>query len=303
MKTPQSRFPMARAAFGATLLLLAGAPGRADTPISRQAPADPAGSVEISNTSGRVDVSAWDRNVVAVTGTLGEGSERLDFTTAGKVTRIKVVLPNKSWGVEDTELVVRVPAGSSLSINTVSADIRVHGVRGAQRLQSVSADVSTEAGAEDVECKTVSGDVAVAGSGQKGMLTVTTVSGDAVITRVGGELNANTVSGNFTITAGDVARSRLRSTSGDLSLASRLAPDGRLDIESISGDVRLDFAAPVSAEFDVSSFSGDIRSCFGPKAARTSEYGPGKELRFVEGRSDARVRVKTMNGDVTLCRK
>ena len=69
--------------------------------------------------------------------------------------------------------------------------------------------------------------------------------------------------------------SRLRSTSGDLGLKGRLAPDARIDFESISGDIRVDLEGPVGAEFDVSSFNGDIRNCFGPKPVRTSEYAPG----------------------------
>ena len=43
-------------------------------------------------------------------------------------------------------------------------------MRGAQRLQSVSGDIRTAGGGEDVECKTVSGDVTVTGSGKKGLL-------------------------------------------------------------------------------------------------------------------------------------
>jgi len=145
--------------------------------------------------------------------------------------------------------------------------------------------------------------VRVNGSGQRGLLTVTTVSGDASVTRVAGEVNGNTVSGNFTVSLGEASRSRLRSTSGDLGVRGRLATDARMDFESISGDVRLDLEGPVSAEFDVSSFNGDIRNCFGPKPVRTSEYAPGSELRFREGQGGARVRIKTLNGDISVCNK
>jgi DUF4097 and DUF4098 domain-containing protein YvlB len=287
----------------AAVALLAAAPlAQAGTPIDKRVAADPKGMVEISNTAGTVKVTGWDRAEVEVTGTLGDGSERLDFTTTGTLTRVKVVLPNKSWHVEDSDLVVKVPAGSSLTVNTVSADIGVQGVNGSQRLQSVSANVATQAGAEDVEVKTVSGDLTVAGTGQKGLLTLTTVSGDATVTRVSGEINGNTVSGDFRLGLGAVDRSRLRTTSGDLSIAAFLPNDGRLDIDSISGDVRIDLAPPVNAEFDVSSFSGDIRNCFGPKPARTDEYAPGKELRFTEGKGSARVRIKTLSGDVSVCK-
>ena len=100
------------------------------------------------------------------------------------------------------------------------------------------------------------------------------------MTRVAGEVNGNTVSGNFTVAMGDTSRSRLRSTSGDLGLAGGSPPDARLDFESISGDVRLDLAGPVGAEFDVSSFNGEIRNCFGPDAGAHQRVraGPGTAL-------------------------
>jgi len=291
-----------------TLLLalaasLAGVPAAAGTPINQRAAAAPRGAVEVSNVSGSVTVAGWDRNEVEVTGELGKGTERLDFAVAGEVTRVKVILPGRSHNVEETNLVIRIPAASRLSVNTVSADVEVQGITGAQRLQSVSADIRTQAAGEDVECKSVSGDVVVSGSGKKGMLTITTVSGDAIAKGVAGEVNANTVSGNLMLSLGDTSRSRLRSTSGDLTMASRLASDGRLDVESISGDVWLDLQGAVNAEFDVSSFNGEIRNCFGPKPVSTSEYAPGKELRFREGQGTGRVRIKTLNGDISVCRK
>jgi DUF4097 and DUF4098 domain-containing protein YvlB len=289
--------------FVATALLAAGPAVRAGTPIDQSAAADPAGSVEVSNTVGTVRVTGWDRNEVAVSGELGEGVEKLEFAVADKLTRIKVILPRKTHDVEDTDLVIQVPAASRLSVKTVSADIDVQGLLGAQRLQSVSADIRTAAALEDVECKTVSGDVVVNGSFKKGLLTMTTVSGDLTALRVAGEVNANTVSGDVTLGLGETNRSRVRSTSGDLTLASLLAADGKLDAESISGDVRLDLVGAVNAEFDLSSFNGEIRNCFGPKAVSTSEYAPGKELRFREGQGTALVRIKTMNGDISVCRK
>jgi DUF4097 and DUF4098 domain-containing protein YvlB len=296
--------PLTAARKWAALALLAAAPAvLAGTPINERKPADPAGQIEISNTAGSVVVTGWPRNEVEVTGTLGDGVERLEFVQNGKLTRVKVILPNRSSRVESTSLVVKVPAASSLFVNTVSADVRSQGLRGSQRLQSVSGDIDTEAAAEDVECKTVSGNVVVNGTGQRGLLTVTTVSGDATLARVAGEVNGNTVSGNFAIAAGDTSRSRLRSTSGDLGLKGRLDADARIDFESISGDVRLDLAPPVGAEFEVTSFNGEIRNCFGPKPVRTSEYAPGTELRFKEGQGTARVRIKTLNGDIGICNK
>ncbi|HEX9208504.1 MAG TPA: DUF4097 family beta strand repeat-containing protein [Steroidobacteraceae bacterium] len=297
--------PACRPFIAAAVLALAAWPGlaAAGSPINKRTAADPTGTVEVSNVAGSVTVTGWDRNEVEVTGELGDGSERLEFTKGPKLTRIKVVLPNRSYNVDDTQLIVKVPSGSVLSINTVSADVRVQNVQGTQRLQTVSGDVQTQASGEDVECRTVSGDVNIAGSGRKGVVSITTVSGDGTASGVAGEVNGSTVSGTFSLAVGETSRSRLRSTSGDIALRGVLAADARVDIESISGDVRLDLAGDPPAEYDISSFNGEIRNCFGPKSVKTSEYGPGRELRFTEGSGSARIRIKTMNGDIGLCRK
>ena len=303
MKTAIVAAPNSRTVARSIALLVATLPlaALAGTPIDKRAMADPAGTVEISNTSGSVLVTGWDRNEVEVTGELGKGTERLEFTKSDKITRIKVVLPNRS-DVEDTDLIVKVPAKSLVSVNTVSADIGVQGVRGTQRLQSVSGEMRTESSGEDIECRTVSGDVTITGSGRKGLVSITTVSGDANATRLAGEVNGSTVSGDFSLAVGETTRSRLRSTSGNLTLQGSLAPDARVDIESISGDVRLDLVGETGAEYDVSSFSGEIRPCFGPKPVRTDEYAPGKEWRHQEANASARVRIKTLSGDVGVCR-
>ena len=150
-------------------------PARPSTSAARPIPA---GQVEISNTAGSVVVThgpqrgRGDRRTRQGRRAPGGLEVRQGHARQGDPAA-------KSCRVESSELVVKVPAGSSLAVNTVSADIGVRGVRGSQRLQSVSGNIQTEAAAEDVECKTVSGDVNVTGSGQRGLLTVTTVSGDA----------------------------------------------------------------------------------------------------------------------------
>lgn len=311
-----------RAWIALTLIALTPA-ASANTPINETKAVNPSGTIEISNSSGSVAVSTWQRNEVQLTGSLGADVERLEFTQSGNITRVKVILPADSDRAKPTDLIVKMPAASDLSVNSVSADIEIEGVLGAQRLQAVSGNIDTDTAAEDAEFQTVSGDVSVHGIGKGAVVTITTVSGDAVVvgdgveadinvttvsgdailSDVSGEVNGSTVSGDLAVTATAISRSRLRSTSGDLGLRSALGSNARIDLESTSGDVRVDVANPVNGAFDVSSFSGEIRSCFGPKPSRTSEYAPGSELRFAEGDGAARVRIRTMSGDVRLCNK
>lgn len=272
--------------------------------ITKTLPADARGEVEIVNVAGSVEVSTWERNEVRVEADLGRGVEKLDFRKDGSRTYIKVVLPRMSTtGGGSSDLIVTVPRDSSLIVNTVSAEQKITGVRGSQRLQAVSGDIDTEFGPGDVELKTVSGDIEARGREGKGVVRATTVSGDLEIHKAGPELDLNTVSGDMLVTLDRLDRGRIKTTNGNLDLTTALGENARLDAEAINGDLTFNLRGQINAEFDIETFNGDIESCFGPKPSRSREYGPGNELRFTEGKSDARVRIKTLNGSINLCKR
>jgi DUF4097 and DUF4098 domain-containing protein YvlB len=270
--------------------------------VSKTLPADGRGEVEIVNVAGTVEVSGWDRAEVKVDADLGSSVEKLDFRNDGQRTLIKVVLPRMSTGSGSSDLRIKVPQGSGLIINTVSADQIIKDVHGMQRLQAVSGNIDTEFGPGDLEMKTVSGDIRAQGDG-RGLVRATTVSGDLQITKGGPELDVNTVSGDMTVSLDRLDRGRIKTTNGDFNLTTALGEDARIDAEAINGDLHFNFRGAVNAEFDIETFNGDIDNCFGPKASRSREYGPGNELRFSEGKGEARVRIKTLNGGVMICKR
>jgi len=272
--------------------------------VDEQAPADPDGQVVVINTAGSVDVSGWDKDEVHVTGTLGDGVDRLDFIPEGKRTTVRVVLPEGSHrDVGSTRLEIHIPAGSALTVNAVSADIDVRDVRGVQRLETVSGDVDAKAAGSDVEAKTVSGDVTVngPGDGSTSLVTVTTVSGDADVSGFSGEVEVTAVSGDLKVSAGTVSRARVKTTSGDIDFRSALAADSRLEVETINGDVGVMVADAADVDVDVETFNGDIENCFDEQVERQSKYGPGRFLRFSRGAGNRKVEIQTLNGDVELC--
>jgi DUF4097 and DUF4098 domain-containing protein YvlB len=264
--------------------------------------ADPQGTVEVSNVAGRLEIQGWDRPEVAVTGTLGAGVERLDFTTTGNRTEVRVVLPKIHFGISDGEarLVVRVPARSEVNANVVSADLVARGVTGRLALQSVSGEVEAEV-AREARINTVSGDATLAARPETALLEIRTVSGGVVV-RGGprGEVSVATVSGDAELALGPVNRARFKTVSGDLAAELGLAADARVEAESVSGDVKLTFGGTPSGRFDVETLSGDIDNCFGPKPTQP-RFGPGSRLSFQEGTGHAEVRIDTKSGDVSLC--
>jgi DUF4097 and DUF4098 domain-containing protein YvlB len=264
--------------------------------------ADSDGVVVVSNVAGSVEVSGWSRDQVEVTGELGSRVEELIFERNGDEIIIKVKVPRNSNGGISSDLTIRIPAASSLQVNTVSADIEVSDVEGEQELESVSGDVVTEAHAADIELSSVSGDVEVQGDRQNIRARMNTVSGDVDADSLAGEFAAESVSGDIATINGSFERASLETVNGDITYRAALLDGGRLDIETINGTVDVEFDGDVSARFDIETFNGSIRNCFGPDAVRTSKYAPGRELKFTEGDGDGRVTINTLNGSLRLCK-
>lgn len=275
-------------------------PASAGDAIHESAEVHPQGEVEISNVAGRIDVEAWEQDRVEVTGTLGRGTEALEFRTQGRHTLVRVKHPSGAKNIGPTELRIRMPHESRLVVASVAADVHVRDLRGAQKINSVSGDIETVMFSEDVQLKTVSGDITLAGTGTPGLLTLTTVSGDAEIRGVAGELVLQTVSGDLVVDSDQLERSRIRTTNGSATLRSGLAREARIEMETVNGKLSLLLKGEPDAEFTLETFNGRIDNSFGPEPARTSRYAPGMELRFTAGEGSARVNMETLNGAIIL---
>ena len=291
-----------KSVFGAAALLCAVPVAQAAQNLNKRAAVAADATIEVSNVEGRVDVTAWDRNEVELTARLESDEDTLEFEATERQVRIKVVKPKGHFkGSDEAILTLRIPQGARLTAQTVSADVTVDGVRGEQRLHTVSGDVETRAYDEPVALRTVSGDGTIRGTGGKSAVSVTGVSGSIEVGGIRGGFEGQVVSGEIKVELAAAERASLKTISGDIDARLELLPVARVEMESVSGTIGLAAKAPVNAEFDVESFSGEITSCFGAKARDKSAYGPGSELRFTQGTGGARVRIKSMSGDIRVC--
>jgi DUF4097 and DUF4098 domain-containing protein YvlB len=287
----------------ALLLLLAGAAATAsnDKTFDRQVPAQPRGVVEISNVSGSIEVSGWDRSEVSVHAELDTGVERVEVASDGGRTTIKVILPHISGHGGEARLQVKIPKDSELDVSGVSADVTTSAVLGVQRLSAVSGNITAELGGADAELKTVSGDLRLKGHGLPARLHVSTVSGEVHLEHGAGELEASTVNGTLSASLDSARGVRARTTSGDLRFEGKLTRGATLEASTVSGDLNVRASADGGYAYEVSSFGGEITDCFNASPARASKYGPGSRLEGTRGEGAGHVRLKTMSGDVQLC--
>lgn len=282
------------------LACIAALPAHAATPINQTRPLDPRGRIEIDNLKGRVEVRAWDRPEVKITGSLGEGVEKLLVEGDRGVLRVEVKYPSRARNTEPTTLILQVPLQADLEIETVAANIDVHGMASSElSLESVSGDITANGAPRQASVESVSGDVRL--TLNSGNVSVDTVSGDLVLAgRLDGEVAVQTVSGNLGV---DSKGERLRklsagTVSGDVKVALALANDGEVDMESVSGDLTLSVPRDLSARVSGESFSGDLRAP-GARIQR-EEFGPGSSFNARYGTGRGQVRLETFSGDAEL---
>jgi hypothetical protein len=291
-----------RQAFIVSLLLVGASAAHAeDREFSQTVKADARGSVRVSNVSGTVHVSGWDRLEVEVKARLEGNVERVDVFSDNGRTTIRVILPRSNWrGGGEADLEIRVPQQSDLDVSAVSADVETQSLLGPQRLTTVSGEIRAEF-AKDFEGKTVSGDLRLKGKSETGDVRISSVSGDVYLDRAGGDVEVTSVSGDLLLDVASVSMVRTRTTSGDLSLRGALARDGNVEADTISGDVTVRMKPQAGFQYEATSFSGTIGNCFGRHAESTSAHGPGTRLNGTAGDGHGRVRVKSMSGDVAIC--
>jgi DUF4097 and DUF4098 domain-containing protein YvlB len=282
-----------------TAILMAGAIWAAQ-PVNESIPAGPGTEIDVEVLSGTVTVEAWSQNLVEVTGTLGDGVEGLEIDGDEDGVYIEVDYDEGYHGKQDvdTDLTIKVPAGASLYVETVSASISVTGVDGELDLESVSGAIDVAGQPSALDVAAVSGDIHVESAPPESDLE--SVSGLIEVRAAGGMMDVENVSGKIMIHGGIIDGGDLESVSGDITCHAIPGPGSDLDIETMDGAITLLVDAGLVASFDVSTFSGSIDSQIGPEPQRTSKYTPGMELSFNTGHGGPNISLESFSGTIKI---
>jgi DUF4097 and DUF4098 domain-containing protein YvlB len=295
------RFALRPAVVLAAVLTATAGTASAQITLDQRRPAAPDGLVEIENPAGGIHVIGWDKAEVQVSGSLGRRAEGLEFRGTGNRTHISVETEGNPHGVV-SNLEIRVPTGSRLEIEGFQASIKVEGVSGPVKAETVNGSISMTGGSKEVELQSVNGSVDVTSPATR--VHAEAVNGSVTVKDASGEVEANTVNGKLTVIGGAFQRAHLETVSGDLYFEGSLGKGAALDAETVSGSVELSLPANVSADFSVSTFSGDIENgVTGASWHKTSQWTSEKELRFSSGAGGAKVSVHTLSGDIRLRKK
>jgi hypothetical protein len=244
---------------------LAPPPAHAGT-VTYNHSAAPDATVDIEIVSGSIHVLAWEKNEVAVAGTVGSGVSELAVAGSDRNVRISIETDGDDHrGRRDisADLEIKVPRGAKVNVETVSAPVTVDGTTGEVRIESVSGDVTVGGAPRRADLQVVSGRIRLKSS--------------APVEYFGAE-----------------------TVSGDIEFEGGLDRRAELNAQSVSGRITLRLPAATAADFDVSTFSGGIANDFGPQAEQTSKYVPSKELSFATNGGGADVTVESFSGAIAL---
>lgn len=268
--------------------------------VSESHPVAAGARVEIECLAGTLTIEGWGGSEVEITGTLGDGVEGLDVESGKNRLSIEVDYDEDYHGRQQvaTDLTLRVPAGSPVSVETVSASIAVSGLQAAVELESVSGAVRVTGSPESLDVETVSGaiDVERAGDGAE----LASVSGAIRVGSVTGEMEAENVSGTIVIEGGELTGGGFETVSGDITCNALPGGQGDIDMETMSGSITLRVDAARPAAFQLETFSGSIENGIGPEAQRTSKYTPEKQLRFNTGSGGPSIYLSSFSGSIKL---
>jgi DUF4097 and DUF4098 domain-containing protein YvlB len=279
------------------------------------------GRVSIANVAGDIVVTAGSGDEVSIEavkrtrGDLGE-LENVRISVDERPGRVDIRTESdyergRRGSRISVDFTVTVPASAALDVHSVSGSVKVTGVRGPVRAETVSGNVTTSETPKLESARSVSGDVSVTGATGDGELATGSVSGNITATGVKTRgLDANSVSGSVTL--GDITCDRLavKTVSGDVVYAGAILKAGRYEIATHSGDVRLSLSNPAGFGFTASSFSGSIRSELpmtiggtsdrGDRGADTRHNRGSHSMQATYGDGSATLAIRTFSGDVVV---
>jgi hypothetical protein len=246
-----------------------------------------AGDIAIDAAEGAEDAATQ----VDLTGTGDEASQqaveqaRIELRGNELIVDVPRIRGGFLRGEAEVRLRVRCPRGSSLDLQTRSADVDMRG-----RF-------------ERVDVTSVSGDLTL---DEAGRATLRTTSGDIRIDRCG-DLQANTTSGDVSV-ADLSGHAAAKSVSGDVTVRDLR---GQLAVNTVSGDQRIDGAAEGSLTMNAVSGDVVVGVCRGSRLwvdARSLSGSTTSEVDLADApESDSEgplveLRVTTISGDVLVRR-
>lgn len=227
-------------ALGAVMagFILAASPARAER-YEKHFPVQSKPKVTVRNSSGRIQVKAWNKNEVLVTWT--NASEKTTVETEEAGNRVEVATQAEDGISADeskTDFEITVPVETELNVRTDSGNVTVDSVHGDMTFDTVGANLQLS----DVD----------------GYVVAKTIDGSLVCNRCSGKLEANSISGNVQMISPTLDSVRVQTSSGNILFDGSFLSRGIYIMKNFSGTIEVHFAASDSFDLNASSLKGDV---------------------------------------------
>lgn len=277
----------------------------------------PNGTLDIGNVSGSVTVSVGGTDTIVIDavkrvrsrgGDVKDQMDRTQVTMTERAGRVEVKTTFTGRNLHTSvDYVVTAPAGTSVYAHSVSGDIKITGIRGEVRADSVSGNVTALSAPGATLVRSVSGDVKVSGVSNQDALRASSISGNVTVSGAKvRSLDADSISGEILLLDLTCDRAIAKSISGSITFDGPLAKGGRYEFKSHSGDIHLAVAGTSGFEVSASTFSGNVRSDLPVTIGAGDSVGgrtSRKGIHGVHGDGSAQLVLSSFSGDITISRK
>ena len=249
--------------------------------------------LHLKNDAGRIEVTSWNRNELRVQAEHGSRDRVLIERRNGVVT----VQASRDRGRPIVDYRLTVPAGMSLAVGGIHAEIAVTGVQGDIQAESVEGGITIRGGGGSMRLNSVEGDIIVEGA--RGSVQINGVDGDISVSNVVGNVSVETIDGDLTLENIDATNVDASTVDGDIMYSGTIKDGGRYRFTSHDGDVILAVPAGINATISVATFDGDFESDFQIPLDKFE----GRRFRFVLGSGSATVELESFDGEIRLRRR
>jgi DUF4097 and DUF4098 domain-containing protein YvlB len=282
-------------AVGASLLLSVAS--NAQEKVERGLHLNSDGAVRISNLVGSVHVTGWDRDSVALRGSVAKGDKL--FMGGGPQGVKMFIEPANDRNPQPSRLDVMVPARAKLWVKTATADIEVSGVTGELDLYVVGGTIRVTGNPSELNAEAIDGDIHVIGS--PGWIRAKSASGEVTLKGESRDVGMSTVSGGITVDgSGKFERAKIETVTGVIRFNGDIEKGAAIDFDSHSGQVDITIPRKTGVDFDIATIAGAITNDLNYSRTTKGRYGRGSELVMTNSLGGARVTVRSFKGSVTL---
>jgi DUF4097 and DUF4098 domain-containing protein YvlB len=274
------------------------------------------GSLELKNVSGNITVTAGSgRDTTVQIVRLSKGRTEADAKLGLDRVKVQVDARGDRATVDATytnenrppysvnvDYTVTAPAGTRLTVRSVSGNATVKGITGDVSVDVVSGGIRITDAGNVSSVTAISGDVQITNANVNGSMNVSTVSGTMTLDQIKcRRLSGSVISGE--VHAKDIAcdNAELKSLSGSVDYTGPLTKSGRYELQTHSGNVHVTITGSVGFELQASTFSGQVR--LDPPLELQRSTMTRKSARGTVGDGSAVVTATAFSGDVVITKK